>query len=89
MMERMPASEFFEWMILESIEPFGDRRGDIQAGLVAMTYANANRTPNTNPYPLSDFLPEWEPSQEPIQTQEKQTDIMMLIQAMQNTRVNE
>lgn len=84
----MSTSEFYEWMALESIEPFGDRRADIQAALMAMTYANANRAPNTKPYPLTDFLPEWEASPQPLQTPEKQADIMMLIQALQNAKVS-
>lgn len=38
--ERMTSAEFAEWVALYSIEPFGDDRADLRAGVVASTMAN-------------------------------------------------
>jgi hypothetical protein len=56
MEERMPASEFFEWMMLEQIDPFGERRADIHAGLLSTLIANIYRAKNRRKYKLADFL---------------------------------
>jgi hypothetical protein len=84
----MPAYEFFDWMLYESIEPFGDRRGDIQASVVASTIANVNRSEKTKPYTVSDFLPTWEPKPEPKQqTPEDAMAVFLALQASQNAIV--
>jgi Protein of unknown function (DUF4035) len=94
MMEVMPADEFFEWMILEQIEPFGDKRGDIQAGLIQQILANIfrDRTQHPEPYELSIFLPKFCEQQEAStdkkpQTPEQQLAIFLAIQAKQNAMV--
>lgn len=38
--QRMTAQEFGLWAALYAREPFGDVRGDLQAGIVAATVAN-------------------------------------------------
>lgn len=90
MLERMSAREFYEWMILEQIEPFGDRRGDIQTGQLLAMLANTNRTKKSDKVfgPL-DFIPNWEPVPQAAHTQtpEEQMDTMFLLQKIQNARV--
>lgn len=89
LMERMSANEFFEWMIMEQIEPFGDKRGDIQAGLIAQIIANIHRDPNKDPYQLEDFLPQFEERKKltPEQSPEDQMAFMLALQAKQNKTV--
>lgn len=90
MLERMTAREFTEWMLLEQLEPFGDRRGDIQAGIVAAMIANSNRTKKSDRVfkPL-DFVPDWESAPTParVQTPEQQLNTMYLLQKIQNAQI--
>lgn len=87
MMERMPSSEFEEWKILYQIEPFGDKRGDIQAALIAQTVANMLRDPKAKAYPLDMFLLSFEPKPKPKpQTAEQIMQIMLIVQAQQNAQ---
>lgn len=59
----MGALEFAEWMAFFRVEPFGDVRGDLQAGIVASTVANVNRDPKKRrPFSPADFLPDFEKS---------------------------
>lgn len=74
-------------MLYEQIEPFGDRRGDLQAGIITSTIANVNRGQNQPSYSVSDFMPKWETFQERRQTAEDQLKFMLLIQEAQNARV--
>lgn len=55
------------------LEPFGQIRGDLQAGVVAATVANCSRDPKTRPEPFSasDFLLRFEAS-EPAMSPEVQ-----------------
>ncbi len=48
--------ELAEWMAYEQVEPFGDARGDLQAGVVASTIANVNRGKRAKSYKPQDFL---------------------------------
>ena len=83
----MPLSIFYEWMVYEQMEPFGDRRGDLQAAIISSTIArsfgNADVTPN-------DFLPKWDVRKSATvqQTPEEQFAIMLAIQAAQNAKLN-
>lgn len=46
-----------EWMVFAKLEPFGERRGDLRAAIVAATIANANRGKNQKAYKVEDFMP--------------------------------
>lgn len=47
-------------MAYEQVEPFGDRRGDIQAALICTVLANLWRDEKQQPYTLKNFLLEFE-----------------------------
>lgn len=54
---RMGSAELTEWMAVERITgPFGRRRADIQAAIVAATVANSNRGKGGKRFKVSDFL---------------------------------
>lgn len=57
MLESMSAQELNEWMAYDMIEPIGNRRGDIQAALIAMTVANYSMTKKKGKtFGIQDFL---------------------------------
>lgn len=89
LMQRMSAAEFMEWRLLEQIEPFGDRRADIHAGMVCAVLANIHRGEKTKPFTITDFVPTWDPPP-PVrpQTPEEQLQFMLMIQAAQNAKAN-
>lgn len=41
LLERVSSRELSEWMAYYALEPFGQERGDLQAGVVASVMANA------------------------------------------------
>ena len=55
--EELPDSELLEWMIFYRLEPFGDERADLRAGIVASTVANANRGKRGRSLKPTDFMP--------------------------------
>lgn len=85
----MPASDFFEFMVFERLEPFGDLRGDLQAGIIAATLANINRGKNTKPFKAADFMPNWNQPVEQIkqQTPEQVLAIMKILQTVQASKI--
>lgn len=46
-------------MAFFGVEPFGEVRGDIQAGIVAATFANANRKKGSKALNPADFMPKF------------------------------
>jgi hypothetical protein len=55
----MPLEEFATWQAYYEIDPFGEDRADLRAGIVASVIANANRDPKRKPTPFTaqDFMP--------------------------------
>lgn len=80
----MPAAEFYEWFVYEQIEPFGDRRADLLAGIISAVIANVNRSKNTKAYTVKDFMPNWDPDDvlapRKGQTAEEQVAILEALQ---------
>ena len=74
--------------MMESLEPFGDRRGDLQAAITASTIANVNRPPRTRPFEVAQFLPEWEKRPVSAQTAEQQLEMILMLQAAQNAKLD-
>ena len=57
LLARVDSRELSEWMAYYQLEPFGNVREDLQAGIVASTIANVNRGKNDKAFQPSDFMP--------------------------------
>jgi hypothetical protein len=57
LLARIDSRELAEWMVYYGLDPFGDVRGDLQAGIVASTIANANKGKNGRAFTPADFMP--------------------------------
>lgn len=60
MLAEISSVQFAEWMAYSLLEPWGEGRDDLRAGIVASTVANANRGKNAKPFKPQDFMPEFE-----------------------------
>jgi hypothetical protein len=56
--EEINSAEFCEWLAFAEIEPFGEARADLRAGIIAATVANALSSGRKN-YSASDFMPDF------------------------------
>ena len=56
MMQRMSHTEFLYWVAKHGIEPIGDSRADLRAGVVAAQVHNANITKKTDAKTPLDFM---------------------------------
>jgi hypothetical protein len=56
---RVSSRELTEWEAYAALEPFGEERGDLRAGVVASVIANVNRDPKKRrePFEPKDFMP--------------------------------
>lgn len=66
--ERMSAYEMLRWEILEQIDPWGPRRGDYQAAVIAWAIANVlgGKTPFKKIMRMFDFEEKHEQSDKEI-----------------------
>ena len=60
----MTSAQLSEWMAFYRLEPWGEERADLRAGIVASTIANSNRGKGQKPFKVADFLPSFEPESE-------------------------
>lgn len=56
-MSEMSSSEFTEWLAFAELEPFGEWRADLRAGIIASTVANVNRSADSEALTPKDFMP--------------------------------
>ncbi len=59
MLERVPSRLISEWMEYANLEPFGEERADLRAGIVASTMANVWRGKNGKAAKPGDFMPKF------------------------------
>lgn len=64
-LESVSSLELAELAAFDSIDPIGDWRGDLQAGIVAAAIGNSTRSEKTAPYKALDFMPFVERKPEP------------------------
>lgn len=59
MLAQMPARLFAEWQAYFQVEPWGEERADLRAGIVAATVANPWRKEGSEPFKPEDFMPKF------------------------------
>jgi len=57
MLTRIDSHELTEWMAYYTVEPFGENRADLRAGIISSTIANINRSKDRPAYKPLDFMP--------------------------------
>jgi len=62
LLARVSSRELSEWMAYAEIEPFGEVRADLRAGIIASTVANTARDPKKRrrPFQPREFMPRFE-----------------------------
>lgn len=60
LLAEMTSTQIAEWMAYFRLEPFGERRADLRAGIIASTVANAHKAKDSRPYKPQDFMPDFE-----------------------------
>jgi hypothetical protein len=56
LLARISSAELTEWMAFDAIEPFGEARADLRAGIVAAVTANHSFAPPRQPRKPSDYM---------------------------------
>ncbi len=57
MLGAMSARQFADWVAYYGLEPWGEWRSDLRAGIVASTIANIHRKTKTTAFTAQDFMP--------------------------------
>lgn len=69
----LSSSDIAEAMAYDRIDPFGNKRSDLQAGIVASVIANANRPKHGKAFTPQDFIARFDKAEK---TNEVQTQIL-------------
>lgn len=59
MLRGMTAEQFGWWLAYAGLDPIGEERGDLRAGIVASVIANVNRSKGSKGFTPKDFMPEF------------------------------
>lgn len=62
-LEKHTSRELTEWAAFLQLEPQGEDRADLRAGIIASTIANANRKKGAKKYKPADFMPKFDAEQ--------------------------
>lgn len=73
------AAEFAEWMAYYTMEPWGEDRSDLRAGIIASTIANTQRGKRTKAFKPSDFMPNFDRPRKCKQSPEEMRALFRLI----------
>lgn len=76
LLHNISSQELTEWMVYYELEPFGEERADLRAGIISSTIANANRSKNSRVYKPVDFIPKFD---KPKQTWQEQLQIVEML----------
>lgn len=52
----MPCDEYEDWLAFYDLEPFGDSRSNVHAGMIAAVLANQSRQKGSRAYTFKDFM---------------------------------
>jgi len=70
LLDRLTCAEWCEWLAFFSLEPFGDERADLRAGIVASTISNRLRSKGEKALQPHEFMPYYTaPQQTPEEIQ--------------------
>lgn len=80
LLNRISSRELAEWQAYDQIDPIGEARADLRAGIVASTVANVNRDPKkrTRPYKPADFMPDFDKAEREPDWQRMLQQAMMI-----------
>lgn len=83
----MPAYDFVECMIYESMEPFGDRGRYFQSGMITAMIANVNRRQGSPAFSPIDFMPDInKPEKVPPQTAQTSEELHAMFSKFSEAR---
>jgi len=82
MLARMPYRIWSEWQAFAALEPFGEERADLRAGIVAATVANCMaRGKGRRSFKPRDFMPRFEETQrKPATSSEHYQQVLAITQ---------
>jgi hypothetical protein len=55
----LSARDVAEWLAYDSLDPFGNQRGDLQAAGIASVIANVHRDKKAKAFTRADFIPDY------------------------------
>jgi len=76
LLKNISARELTEWMVYYQLEPFGEERADLRAGIIGSTIANVNRGKGGKVFTPQDFMPKFA---RPRQTWREQLKVVELL----------
>jgi len=82
LLTRISSRELTEWIAYAELDPFGEWRADLRAGIVASTMANTARDPKrrAKAWTAQDFMPQFE-RKEPKSWEDQLSMVEMLNRA--------
>ena len=76
LLKNISSRELTEWAEYYKLEPFGEERADLRAGIIGATIANVNRGKGGKTFTPQDFMPKFD---QPKQTWQEQLKVVELL----------
>jgi len=79
---RVDSAELAEWNAYDSIDPIGNTRADLAAGVIASTIANVNRSEKHEAFSPTDFMLFYDKPEREPQSMESMQEVAKALVAM-------
>lgn len=77
-LEKHTSRELTEWLAYLQLEPQGEERADLRAGIIASTIANVNRKKGTRVFRPDEFMPKFDMQEQDIEQQKAAAEALIL-----------
>lgn len=77
-LDKHSSKRLTEWAAFLQLEPQGEERADLRAGIISSVIANANRKKGTKPFKPSDFMPKFDHKEQTIHEQRAAAEALAL-----------
>ena len=87
LLSRISSEELAEWMAFSTIQMLPGMADDWRAAMLASTIANVNRASDSDPMPLSEFLPRMVQDEEVEESPDRSLALLARLEALAQNQV--
>jgi len=87
--QEISSAEFSQWIAYNNVEPFGESRADLRAGIISSVMANIHRGKGQKSFTADEFMPEFGEREKPKMKSRQMQGLLRQFVKMHNATTDE